>query len=1425
MDNNKALQFKRNANIARDFDQCKTKLEAMSGADGEIILGRYYAEGGAVETAIGVCYANGNKNSVTVIGTSKKIDVDEIIEDVKAKIEADMKKPTSGSTTTMVSNDDYYWFEVKLSNEPGNLLKANADGLYAEFPESDAFVLGGDGKVHLKVAKDGVIYTDGNGINIGLNLKYDGEKHALYLIDKDGARCSDPISTSKFEQDNFLRSVNLIDASKEKFWNPTTQKYENDGMWLKFEWETPTMDANPIYLNLSDIIKEPIEPIVYDGVSGITIDNESHNISIRLGDDDNTKKFLYFKNKQYSETDKIGLFFNPDGLDEYMTQKYIPNSGGTVTGDLSFGKGAGIDLNGAKITNDDEGFSVADEDGVKKFGYDDGGFYVENGGEKEYIDDTYLRKEDYNETIVYDSGIEVGSDEHIEFIQATGNCVVSVVAKIKTGEDSYQTVEDIVWLPENNDRITYCSKNEGVYAITALSTGSKLCFQEGLTIVHAECRVLHGKCSLIGNIVDSTNFIRNIYPIRPSLHKVTNGEEDVIKGQFPLYRIFSTTNKCVVDVTANYPGRTYNDTIHIQYFGTGEFKHYTAYCEKNAGMFKWRYDGKKVTVYLCNLYDGENGTECPRQVTYRVVTEETRGCVTEAFGGMNEGKSDFYPPMLTASDLTYAPTVHVKNSNEFLDAVYLLNMNIYTPSGSQPQGRILLDSGLQTNWLCTHTIDEKTYYRGELGLNTDDDGRTLMFGDKLNNITIEGWVDRWKVVNVHGLWTYQKKNEDGEMTGPEIFSSEASYLCTIKADNLSFKNLWFGKRKREGISGYVDDGDGNLVQETVEEPAYKIVRRDFAKSVDQKRAMFEVCESLTLDGCRLDIQGLMKNDGNGEYVNENQYTFNNPLVNVYGKSDVESATVTLRDCVFASPFVIPGDGDYCVDDAIKIGDAVEGRDTKSCNVLISGCNIVADEHKRSTDSIVRVVKCYKKSGLVDEHGHYPYDNEPITPAQTCVFNIHRDTMKVENGLGDEYKVVSLPDESAKGPKILSENNSIVVTNNQDTNEVNIEVYEPGSKVVYADNLLQFLKGVKYINDNGKSGIIKVTGDIRFVDAMNDDWSPEEKTAFDEAGLQLNENTQTIGDYQNIIAKEIEFGDKLDGIQIEGVTPKAVFRTMPVRLTYKDASGNIKLYRRNNDATGNPVSTYGTIKADSLNFRNISLMRGNSATSNEKVTFEGKTYNDPYNKGTSGVDMRVFVINDNPFFKFAVSCKFENCDIYSQNTTYNDNKQVPLDFNWFSTNETDWNKFYPYDNGCILAKSDYTKTNADGDPIGKTIKIENCRLVSFCAYYGDATTSIQDEIGLDILLDCPQSVQDEVGIDVTADGVNRNRNLSPQVILTNCRVQQGSFAHNTRLHIECNKKNMSSNRNVRLNLYKGNVRTIEEELQTIRNNGIIVNEMD
>lgn len=1493
MENNNTLKFRRNdmtgvMSVTKDMivEYLTEQIYRTENVgDGQIILGRYKDGDGQIKSLIGISHngrtASGNKAGMTIIDSEGGVSEERVSEIAEEKAEAAVEGIDAENIEFSFTNPERTDRDVEsalntLENETRSIemnYVKNVSGKDAVMVTASTNPTGGkDSTVSLKInSGDKVLSQNSNGLSANVTLSYDKTTQTLSIKGNDGAIVGSGVDMSDFLKDNMLENVELITPTPE---NPIIIHglIVKEGMYLKFTWNV-SGENKPLYVDMTEWMGEILK-VEYKEGNGIKIDGE-HRISVDLSDDSTTVNYLYindagelaFKQEEIERLiEESGAGGYSQSYLKYLSTLFLPLSGGTMGGNIHMSGSNGVAFGGeirdydepskrgnVKLSEKDGGLAISVNDGtgnfVEKSGMDsDGELYMVRNGVVEIVDETYLRKSDYQEsgkTFVYET-TQALDEGHLTLLKSDGYCVVSVIATIGKIEDidsdesvlvADKVVEDIIWV-DRDGKGTYCSKNEDIYTCVESNNYVKLCFKDGLDVMRVECKVIQGECDFL--CVGETGWTRNVYPELGMMHHIketVSPESDEERTfvtddshRFPVYEIFSTTDACVVEVSVNVGNTVISDTIHYQKDNSGK-QYRTVYSEDNYGCFKWKMDGNTMRVYFCQFSDNKY----PKHVYYRVLFERERGCVSESFNIAYEG-DDFYAPVLRSCEIDKTPTVHVKGGNELLDAIYLLTNGVYNP-----YGRIVLEDSIQINWMCTHTIGEKPYY--QTFVRTDVDRRTLEFKNDIGSITIECASDNVKIFNISGIY----ENEYGKI------AMEAAFTTTIKGKGLSFKNANFGRQPRTEVTASTAEGlvvgeytektdKGGNIYYSVRDGGEKIAKVTNSTFVDQKRSMFEVGEKLTMENCKLSIQGLM-DEIDGVYVNQTSYTFNNPLVKVFGTWTDESKAagerqvyfsnceVRLTNCDFTCPF--ENLGGLSVDDSIKVATAINNGQTKSCNVVIDGCNVVCDDHKMSNDSVVKLTNAYVLTG---GEGTAERSYTKVTGiSEDCVYNVHRDSMKAVNEVEEDVVFHGLPEESAGGDvvdsisvtdenggivnlngdvKIVSSNRSITVKGDPTGNAVNIEVYEPGGKVYYADNLYEFLDAVYTINKvgNGASGNIKVTNPIPLNRIMNSELGYYTLSDVETGILnKLKENVisgddtsklivGSVGDsisgycsgivsedkkiaYTDLTIPYIDFGSLLDNIKIEGVTPSAVIKTMPVKTQY--VSNNPRI----------PICTYGTLIGNCFSFENIKIGRGNSED-------DEYNQNDPANKGsigdTASSTSTKFIVNHQPFFK--VKCKFmlKGCYVTSQNCLYEsggtEGKGIAISdgFNWMNYEET---KYDSFDTGITLVDvydilSNGKEYGGGGKLSGVTIDIKDCNMTSIGSYTGDAKTNVQNQI----------SIKAEPDVHKTG------RDLTISAIFTNTRVLQSFFGHTHKsMFVVTEPENQASRKStVSVVVYKGNV---------------------
>lgn len=1176
MGNKNAIRFQRNElngvmSVTKDMIiKHITETMVKNGAveDGEIVIGRYREDNGKVMSVLGVGHngstGNGTAAGVTIIGENGS-DITKAKEELKEYVDEKTSSLDSGDIAFSFANpsrkednvsDAINALETEIRQVEGDYV-ANVKG---EGAVKSDITRGTDGKknasVSLKINEnDKILSQSSNGLSANITLSYDAKSQTLSIKGRNGDKIGDGVDMSEFMKDNMLDNVELITPTPA---DPVVIHgiVIKDGMYLKFTWKT-NGENKPLYVNMTQWMEDMMR-LEYKEGYGISI--EDRTISLDLSEDSTTVKYLYIDDlgKLAFRDEEIKKLADMIGEGGYFLKDlfatFLPLTGGTMVGDTRFVNEKALEFGGnvneegkTKISQKDGGLAVSINNGdgyEEKAGVDsDGEIYTIRDGEKERIDDVYLRKSEYN-----DGGKEYKylnednddfEDSNLKVIAGSGNLLLSVkvtVGEVVVNDETDEgivvptdtTYEDIVWLNFENWEESYCSKNTDLYVLYKDETRITLFLKKGIIPYSASVKVLHGEAYTDSVLVKGNHESnKKVYPHICEWTYDSNPEN--MDGNRPVFEIFEASGPCEVEVTItekNSEGREVltSDTIHINRCKNtvdtklGDDESYRdVHCDTNYGLFRWLCEGSRVKVYMRRFRYGVSPQKVTLKTTYGKIVEPK-------FEKTTEDESKFYLPVPTLHDITDGYVVHARSSDEFLDAVYAL-------SGYRRErsvGTLMVDGGINMNWIATHTILEKNFYKDvfkyygssydELGKEpnpesfTDGAARLVNFGSMLDNVVITSPTTENSYIKIYNVYGPQQNDKTGVLGG------DSAFITTIRANKLKFKNIWFGNQYKKSYTlkdGTVVDawGDNIGLLGQSEHPT---------SQTQSGRSMFEIGESLTMDGCRVDIQGV---DGD---INTFQ---NNPLVTLIGNSSKKKATVKLSNCDFTSPFVADGRGteEMIFSDTVLIADGItdEANKVESCDVVIDGCNVVTGTHK-STDSVVKLVKGWmggwEKTTVEGEtESKYTWVFKGIASPSKCRFNIHRDSMKAEY---DEYfdgMVTVLPDNNGKNVAISDESGTIDVTSIE-TDGVTTYTLETKDKqkVEYVSNIKEFLKAVKKLSesdntDTGFGKVIRVIGDIDFA---------------------KNANGYKNTDYGNVLSTNTtetvwDFGSKLDDIIIEG----------------------------------------------------------------------------------------------------------------------------------------------------------------------------------------------------------------------------------------------------------------------------------------------------
>lgn len=1417
MGNKNAIRFQRNElngvmSVTKDMIiKHITETMVKNGAveDGEIVIGRYREDNGKVMSVLGVGHngstGNGTAAGVTIIGENGS-DITKVKEELKEYVDEKTSSLDSGDIAFSFANpgrkednvsDAINALETEIRQVEGDYV-ANVKG---EGAVKSDITRGTDGKknasVSLKINEnDKILSQSSNGLSANITLSYDARSQTLSIKGRNGDKIGDGVDMSEFMKDNMLDNVELITPTPA---DPVVIHgiVIKDGMYLKFTWKT-NGENKPLYVNMTQWMEDMMR-LEYKEGYGISI--EDRTISLDLSEDSTTVKYLYIDDlgKLAFRDEEIKKLADMIGEGGYFLKDlfatFLPLTGGTMVGDTRFVNEKALEFGGnvneegkTKISQKDGGLAVSINNGdgyEEKAGVDsDGEIYTIRDGEKERIDDVYLRKSEYNdggkEYTYLNEDNDDFDDSNLKVIAGSGNLLLSVkvtVGEVVVNEDTDEgvvvptdtTYEDIVWLNFENWEESYCSKNTDLYILYKDETRITLFLRKGIIPYSASVKVLHGE-AYTDSVLEkkSCSDSKKVYPHICEWTYDSNPEN--MDGNRPVFEIFEASGPCEVEVSItekNSEGREVltSDTIHINRCRNtvntstklGDDESYRdVHCDTNYGLFRWLCEGSRVKVYMRRFRYGVSPKKVTLKTTYGKIVEPK-------FEKSTEDENKFYLPVPTLHDITDGYVVHARSSEEFLDAVYAL-------SGERRErsvGTLMVDGGINMNWIATHTILEKNFYKDvfkyygssydELGKEpklesfTDGAARLVNFGSMLDNVVITSPTTENSYIKIYNVYGPQQNDKTGVLGG------DSAFITTIRANKLNFKNIWFGNQYKKSYTlkdGTVVDawGDNIGLLGQSEHPT---------SNVQSGRSMFEIGESLTMDGCRVDIQG----------VDGDMTTFqNNPFVTLIGNSSNKKATVKLSNCDFTSPFVADGRNaeKMIFSDTVLIADGItdEANNVESCDVVIDGCNVVTGTHK-STDSVVKLVKGWmggwkKTTAEGETEDTYTWSFDEIASPSKCRFNIHRDSMKAEY---DEYfdgMVTVLPDNNGK---IVSLNKSITITELSDKS-YNLEVYEGEDPIIYAKNINEFLEGVKKINETTtKSGMIRIGDTIDMTKLME-------------------ENSQ-LGTHYGLTCGDgyVDFGDKLNGIIIEGYTSTASIKTIPVATSKKD------IIRNPGELTS--FNTNGMIMGGKITIRNARVGRSYESIDFAEVSKSGK-----------------FRWSINPLFTVKTDLKMENCEIFSQNCRKNkingEDIKYPGDGAGVDDQPITLVRFR------IEGSDGYgSGGTSKGTSSGMTLTLKDCEFRNPVNYAGDAQSTYQDTIESEMEFD--ETTQDSIVSEHEAVNGNNNRNFNCMVKYTNCRIIQQCYKRETSGVVNLTKaKILGVDRKINISTFKGNLNDVKIE---------------
>lgn len=218
-------------------DEIDALKQQSTGSTGDITQIKADLEKKADQTALDTTNSNVTKAQETADAASAAAKAAQDTADGKvAKVKAGSAIIVDSNTATapVVS--------VELAETQGNVILDVANGLKASIDAAEV----------AKITTVNGVKTDDAFLTLGADklisavasLKYDTEGKKIQLIGKDGTTVVSEIDASAFIKDGMLDTVELVE-------NPEGQE---EGTYLKLTWNTDSGKADPMYVNLTDLI-------------------------------------------------------------------------------------------------------------------------------------------------------------------------------------------------------------------------------------------------------------------------------------------------------------------------------------------------------------------------------------------------------------------------------------------------------------------------------------------------------------------------------------------------------------------------------------------------------------------------------------------------------------------------------------------------------------------------------------------------------------------------------------------------------------------------------------------------------------------------------------------------------------------------------------------------------------------------------------------------------------------------------------------------------------------------------------------------------------------------------------------------------------------------------------------------------------------